>query len=199
MIAGVLLAAGRSERMGQPKQLLGWHGTPLVRHTALIALESQLDELVVVVGHAAERVQAVLADLPLRIVVNEAFAAGQSTSLAIGISALAPHVNGAVVLLADHPLLQPATVNTLLETYAQTAALMVVPRFRGQRGNPVLFARSMFAELQAVQGDQGARALFTRYAQQVQWVDVADEGTLLDVDTPVMYQELLDRQGASQK
>ncbi len=199
MIAGVLLAAGRSERMGQPKLLLPWHDMPLVRHAALIALASQLDKLVVVVGHAAEQVQTVLADLSLRIVVNDAFAEGQSTSLATGIGALNSHVDGAVVLLADQPMLQPATINALIETYAQLKAPIVVPRYAGRRGNPVLFDRSMFAELQAVRGDQGARSLFTRHAQRVHWVDVADEGTLLDVDMPAMYQELLDRQGAGQK
>lgn len=196
MIAGVLLAAGQSERMGQPKLLLPWQGIPLVRHAALIALEAQLDELVVVVGHASDRVAAVLTDLPLRVVVNEAFAAGQSTSVAAGIAALVPTMDAAVVLLADHPLLQPTTITALVETYTTTLAAIVVPRYNGRRGNPVLFSNALFNELGKLGGDQGARSLFTRYAELIQWVDVADEGILLDVDTPAMYQALLDRPSA---
>lgn len=193
MIAGVLLAAGRSERMGQPKLLLPWHGIPLVRHATLTALEAQLDELVVVVGYAADRVGAALADLPVRVVVNQAFAAGQSTSVAAGIGALAPRTTAAVVLLADHPLLQPATIKALTDTFVQTNAPIVVPRYQGRRGNPVLFGSTVFPELRGLSGDQGARGLFTTYGEHVQWVDVADEGIVLDVDTPTMYQALIER------
>ena len=196
MIAGVLLAAGRSERMGHAKLLLPWQGIPLVRHAALIALEAQLDELVVVVGHAADRIAAVLTDLPLRVVVNQAFAAGQSTSVTAGITALVPTTNAAVVLLADHPLLQPNTIKALVETYTKTLAAIVVPRYNGRRGNPVLFSNTLFKELRMLGGDQGARSLFTRHTELIQWVDVADEGILLDMDTPAMYQELLNRRSA---
>lgn len=193
MIAGILLAAGRSQRMGQPKLLLPWHGVPLVRHAAQTALASDLDELLVVVGHRAEDVKAAVMDLPVRIVHNDAFWEGQSTSIRAGILALRQEAEAVVVLLADHPLLQPATVDALLANYAAAAAPIVVPRYAGRRGNPVLLARSLFPALLALRGDQGARPLLQNYAEQITWLDVADEGILLDVDTPEMFQSLIER------
>ena len=193
MIAGVLLAAGRSERMGQPKLLLPWQGVPLIRHMAQIALASELDELIVVTGHRAQHMAAALAELPLRLVHNAQFLDGQSTSLRAGIAALAPEVEAAVVLLADHPLLQPATIDALLACYRRADAPLAVPRYEGRRGNPVLFGRALFGELLEITGDQGARAVVKAHAAQIAWVDVADEGILLDLDTPDMYAQLADR------
>ncbi len=193
MITGILLAAGRSQRMGQPKLLLPWHGVPLVRHAAEIALASKLAELLVVVGHRAEHVKAALGDLPVRIVHNDGFLAGQSTSIQAGILALRQDAEAVVVLLADQPLLQAATVNALLAAYAASAAPIVAPRYAGRRGNPVLLARSLFPALLALTGDQGARPLLRNHAAQIAWVDVADEGILLDVDTPEMFQSLMER------
>jgi molybdenum cofactor cytidylyltransferase len=193
VIAGILLAAGRSLRMGQPKLLLPWDGAPLVRHVAQLALRSSLDELVVVIGYRAEHVSAALAGLPLRIVHNQAFLDGQSTSLRVGIAALSSAAEAAVLLLADQPLLQPATIDALIERYRAQQAPVVVPRYAGQRGNPVLFARELFAALQTIGGDQGARGVIQQQRDRVEWLDTADEGVLLDIDTPDMYQRLLDR------
>jgi molybdenum cofactor cytidylyltransferase len=179
--------------MGQPKLLLPWDGAPLVRHVAQLALRSRLDELIVVIGHRAEHISAALADLPLRIVRNQEFLDGQSTSLRAGIAALSAPTQAALVLLADQPLLQPATIDALIERYRAQHAPIVAPRYAGQRGNPVLFARELFAALQTIGGDQGARGVIQQQQEHVQWLDTTDEGVLLDIDTPEMYQRLLDR------
>lgn len=193
MIPGILLAAGRSQRMGQPKLLLPWHGVPLVRHTAQIALASKLDELIVVTGHRAEHVRAALDGLQVTIVHNDAFLDGQSTSVRAGVAALGPEVQAAVILLADHPLLQPTTIDALIDTYLQEQPLIVVPRYKEQRGNPVLFGRTLFPQLAVLTGDQGARPVLMAHGEHVRYVDVVDQGILLDLDTPEMYQELWDR------
>lgn len=197
MITGILLAAGRSQRMGQPKLLLPWHGVPLVRHVARLALRSGIDELIVVLGHRAAHVDAALAALPLRIVQNEDFLEGQSTSLRAGLAALSDTAEAVIVLLADQPLLQPATIDALIACYREHAPLIVVPRYSGQRGNPVLFAQPLFPALQMITGDQGARAVIQEHRDRVQWLDTIDEGVLLDLDTPDMYQQLIEREADS--
>lgn len=193
MIVGILLAAGRSQRMGQPKLLLPWRGVPLIRHVAQAILRSKLERLIVVTGHRAEHVRAALHGLPIEIVHNAAFLDGQSTSLRAGIEAVRDRADAAMVLLADQPLLQPATIDLLVDAYAQTHAPMVAPMFDGQRGNPIVFARSLFDELLAIGGDQGARNVILAYAGEMHSVDVDDYGVILDIDTPDMYEQLLDR------
>lgn len=188
-ITGILLAAGRSERMGQPKLLLPWRGARLVRHVAERALHSQLDDLVVVVGHLSGEVLTALDGLPVRVAHNAAFREGQSTSLRAGLAALDSQAGAAMMLLADQPLLQVATINALIEAYRQQRAVIVAPRFAGQRGNPVLFDRALFPELAAITGDQGAREVLETHARAVSLVDVADHGVLIDVDTPDAYRK----------
>lgn len=195
MISGVLLAAGRSQRMGQPKLLLPWHGIPLVQHMAQIALQSQLDELVVVVGYRAEHVRAALKGLMVHIVHNVDFLEGQSTSLRAGMDAIDDAAQAVVILLADQPLLQSATIDRLITTYSSQSTPIVAPRYNGRRGNPVLFSNDLFTELRGITGDQGARSLLDAHEQQVSWIDVDDEGVALDIDTPDMYQRLIGRSG----
>lgn len=193
MITGILLAAGRSIRMGQPKMLLPWGDIQLVRHAAQTALRSELDQLIVVTGHRAEHVQAALSGLAVTLVHNAAFLDGQSTSVRAGVAALGADVEAAMILLADQPLLQPSTIDTLIVVYRQHQPLIVAPQYQGQRGNPVLFDRSLFPKLVALQGDQGARPVLQAHRQNMHLVDVADEGVLLDLDTPIAYQQLWER------
>src|ERR1044071_9671211 len=197
MITGVLLAAGRSQRMGQPKLLLPWQGVPLIRFVAQQILRSQLDELIVVVRHRSEHLIAALDGLALRIVRNDDFLDGQSPSLRTGVDALDASVSAALVLLADQPLLQPATIDALIEVYAREQPPIVVPRHAGQRGNPVLFDRGLFAELMAITGDQGARSVLKAHEQSIRWLDTMDGGILLDIDTPDAYGALIERSGAT--
>lgn len=199
MIAGVLLAAGRSQRMGQPKLLLPWQGVPLVRFVAQQILQSKLDELIVVAGHRSEHLIAALDGLAVRVIRNDDFLDGQSTSLRAGIAALDESVSAALVLLADQPLLQPATIDALIDVYRREQPPIVVPRHEGQRGNPVLFERSLFAELQAIHGDQGARSVLKAHQQSICWLDTTDGGILLDIDTPDAYGALLERSEAIAK
>ncbi len=193
MITAILLAAGRSQRMGQPKLLLPWHGISLVRHVAQTALCSSIDELLVVVGHRAKHVMAALDGLPVRIVHNDAFLEGQSTSIRAGLAALDPATAAVLILLADQPLIRAQTLDTLISVYRREQPLIVAPRYKDQRGNPVLFAQALFPQLLKLAGDEGARAILKAYAPQTVMVDVADEGVVLDIDTPEAYQQVWER------
>jgi molybdenum cofactor cytidylyltransferase len=189
-IAALILAAGASSRMGRPKQLLDWEGRPLVRAAAEVALAAQLDPLLVVVGGAQAQVAEALAGLPLRLIANPDYAAGQSTSLRAGIAALGQDVDAVVVLLGDQPFVTAAIVEQLVAEWRSSEALIVAPTYAGQRGNPVLFARAVFPELLAVQGDQGARAVLATDRLRVHLVPFNDARPLADIDTPEDYERL---------
>lgn len=194
MIYGLLLAAGTSSRMGHPKQLLDWQGQPMVRHVAQQVPASRLAGLIVVVGAAADRVQAALAGLEITVVTNPDYATGQASSLRSGLRVVPATVDAVVVLLADQPLVTPALINTLVATFQQECALAapgpvaIIPRYRGQRGNPVLLARALFPELQQLQGDVGARVVLQRYASQIYWLDTTDPAVITDIDTLEAYE-----------
>ena len=180
--------------MGRPKQLLDWHGRPLVRAAAETALAAGLDPLVAVVGAARAEVIAALAGLPLRIVANPSYLAGQSTSLRAGVAALGPDVDAAVVLLGDQPFVTVEIVGRIVAEWRASGAVIVAPVYAGQRGNPVLFDRAVFADLLAIQGDQGARAVLAADPSRVRLVHFDDARPLADVDTPEDYERLLSSQ-----
>ncbi len=187
MIAGIILAAGSSSRMGQPKQLLDWGGRPLVRVIAATALTAALDEVIVVTAGTDTAVAAALADLPLRIVPNPRAEEGLSTSLHAGIAALSAGVAAALILLGDQPFVTVAIIKALVDAWRDQRASVVAPVFAGVRGNPVLFDRSVFTELLTIEGDQGARGVIARDPARVHLVHFDDERPLLDIDTPEAY------------
>ncbi len=189
-VAAVVLAAGGSKRMGQPKQLLPIDGQPMVRRVVQAVCRAALAQVVVVVGAQGERVAQALADLELEVVYNPAWEQGMSTSLRAGLGALRPEIEAALLVLADQPGLTPAVLSALVEGYRASRARIVAPFYRGRRGNPVLFARALFDELGQVEGDKGGRALLVRFEQEVMHVNLDDGAILLDVDTRQDYEEL---------
>ncbi|MGQ9718044.1 MAG: HAD-IIA family hydrolase [Anaerolineae bacterium] len=192
-VAGVILAAGGSTRFGRPKQLLNWNGIPLVAHVANVALEAELSPVVVVLGHAAEEVQAALAGRPVRIATNWRWEEGLSTSVQTGLSALPPHTDAAIFLPCDQPLITPALLRRLIARFQETGAPIVCPVYQGRHASPTLFARPLFPELARVTGDQGGRALILRHPDAVETVDVDDPDLLADVDTPEAYARMQER------
>jgi molybdenum cofactor cytidylyltransferase len=176
--------------MGQPKQLLDWGDQPLVRVVAEYALAARLDRVLVVVGAARDAVAAALADLPVELIENPAYAQGQSTSLRAGIAALTPDIGAALVLLGDQPFVSPEIMMRIVEEWRTSGAVIVAPVYRGQRGNPVLFARAVFSELLAIEGDQGARAILAADPARVRKVLFDDDRPLADIDTPEDYTHL---------
>jgi molybdenum cofactor cytidylyltransferase len=182
VIAAVVLAAGRSQRMGENKLLLEHRGEPLVRHAVRALLSSRARPIVVVTGHEGERVAAALAGEPVALVHNPDYADGLSTSLRAGIAALPPEVEGALICLGDMPLVLSRHVDALIAAFDPVGAPICAPvDARGRRGHPVLWARRYFAEMDRLSGDQGARGLLDRYP--VRAVPTGDLGVTTDVDT----------------
>jgi molybdenum cofactor cytidylyltransferase len=184
-VAAVILAAGRSTRMGANKLLEMLHGKPIVRHVAEAALRSRAGPLIVVTGHQADAVSKALVGLDVTFVHNPAFADGLSSSLKVGVGAVPDTSAGALVLLGDMPEVRAETIDRLCDNFAGGAgAKAVVPVAEGRRANPVLIARGQFEALSAITGDTGARALLEAAGPDVIEVPVDDEGVLVDVDTP---------------
>jgi molybdenum cofactor cytidylyltransferase len=185
-IAGVILAAGRSTRMGGPNKLLEEiNGKALVRHVAEHVIASRAKPVIVVTGHQKERVERALAGLPVTFVHNPNFAEGLSTSLKAGIAAVPADADGAIVCLGDMPQVSAKLIDRLIAAFdPERGALVVIPTILGKRGNPVLWSRRFFADLASVEGDVGARHLIGGYAEAVAEVPLDDAGVLTDVDTP---------------
>ena len=179
-IAGVILAAGSSERLGRPKQLLTWQGKPFVCQVALNALEAGISPLVVVTGANHEEVEKALSDLPLEIIYNPDWASGQSTSMKAGLHELPIRCGGVMLLLSDQPQISPLLIRSLIETFARNHQPITAPLVGGSRGNPVLFGRETFPALEKVTGDVGGRPLFKDF--EVDWLPWIDARVLLDVD-----------------
>jgi len=185
-IAAVVLAAGRSTRMGAVNKMLAEiGGKPLVRIAAEQALASRARPVVVVTGHQREKVEAALTGLPVRFVHNPDYAEGLGTSLKAGIAAVPADADAAIVCLGDMPQVDGALIDKLLAGFdPERGALVVVPSIDGRRGNPVVWSRRFFHDLMTISGDIGARHLIGTYAEAVVEVPVAGAGALTDVDTP---------------
>lgn len=187
-----MLAAGGSSRMGELKQLLPVDGRPMVRCAVEAACDAGLAQVVVVVGAGAPAVITALEGLDVDLVRNDEWAKGMSTSLRVGLAALDPTVNAAFVVLADQPGLSAELLRVLVTAYRASGARIVVPYYRGQRGNPVLFDRQLFAELARVEGDRGGRAVVDHHADEVEVVDVDDIAVVRDVDTRQDYTDVIE-------
>jgi molybdenum cofactor cytidylyltransferase len=185
-VAAIILAAGRSTRMGGPNKLLAeLNGNKLVRIATEQALASKACEIVVVTGHQAELVEKALAGLKVRFVRNPDFAGGLASSVKAGIAAVAENADGAVICLGDMPLISADLIDRLIEAFAPDRGnLIVVPTASGRRGNPVLWSRRFFSELMTLDGDIGARHLIAGHAEAVAEVPVEGQSAFLDIDTP---------------
>jgi molybdenum cofactor cytidylyltransferase len=184
-IAALVLAAGRSSRMGGPNKLLATlDDKPLVAHVVDAALVSRTTSVTVVTGHMADRVSDAVAGRDVAIVHNPDFAEGMSTSLKVGLAAVPEEAEAVIVLLADMPGVTAAMIDALIEAYEpQRGALIVVPTADGRRGNPVLWSRRFFAELASITGDMGGRNVLQGYPEAVTEVELGS-AVAIDLDTP---------------
>ncbi|MBM3521188.1 MAG: hypothetical protein FJX63_10570 [Alphaproteobacteria bacterium] len=184
-IAAVVLAAGQSRRMGANKLVADLGGVPLVRRTVAAALSWPVERVIVVTGHEAQKVRQALEGLDVDFVDNPDHARGLSTSLRRGIAALPGRCDGVLIALGDMPLVEAATVKRLIAAFNPAEQRTIcVPVWKGQRGNPVLWGRSHFAALTALDGDTGARGLMAANPEEVVEIEAQGEGVALDADTP---------------
>lgn len=187
MIAAVVLAAGAATRMGRSKQLLPLAGRPLVRHVAAAACAAAVGQVVVVTGAEGAAVATAVAGLPLSVVENADWQAGQAASLKTGLAALTPEARAAIFLLADQPLVTSDLINALIDAYRQGGATIALPVAGGRRGNPVLFDLARWRPaLMALAGDAGARGIIDANPAEVVQIAAGPE-IFMDIDTPADY------------
>ncbi|HEV2676952.1 MAG TPA: molybdopterin-binding/glycosyltransferase family 2 protein [Aliidongia sp.] len=185
-IAALVLAAGQSRRMGADNKLLiALDGKPMVRHVAEMALASRARPVIVVLGHQPQAVRAALDGLDVRFVENPHYGDGLSGSLKSGLAAVPDSADGAVVCLGDMPGVAADLVDRLIAGFNPVEGRAILAPVRsGRRGNPVLWARRFFGELMALSGDTGAKHLIGNYAEFLTEIEAADDGVLIDLDTP---------------
>ncbi len=185
-IAGLLLAAGQSRRMGSRNKLLAdVDGVPMIRRTAENLLASTARPVVVVTGHQAKETERVLDGLDVITIHNPSHATGLSSSLKAGLGKLPDDADGVVVCLGDMPLVTDATINRLIAAYDPVEGRAIcVPTWKGKRGNPVLWDRQFFEDMAELAGDVGARHLIGTHGELVAEVEMKDDGVMVDIDTP---------------
>ncbi|MGH2560093.1 MAG: nucleotidyltransferase family protein [Thermomicrobiales bacterium] len=191
MISGVILAAGGSSRLGHPKQLLDLGGQPLLAHILQNATASDLDEVLLVLGHEAARIANDVGEWGQRVVINPDYAKGQSTSVRRGLSSVNPTTEAVIFLLGDQPHVGPDIINALIREFRASGGRIVQSTYGGTRGNPVLIARELFPELARIRGDRGARDLLLTHRDEIVTVQVSDGPPPRDVDSEEDYQQLL--------
>ena len=189
-VSAVILAAGMSRRMGTPKQLLKLGENTLLGRVLENVRRSRVDEIILVLGFAAEAIQQQLPLEGIRIVLNPDYQGGMSGSLRMGLSALRPNSEAALIVLADQPFVQPNTLDRLVEYHHQHKPQILIPLYKGFRGNPILLDRSVFPELMGITGDIGCRAIFGSHLENIHKLPVDDAGILLDIDNSDDFEKL---------
>jgi molybdenum cofactor cytidylyltransferase len=188
-VAGLILAAGESKRMGSPKALLDFRGETFLDR--LIRVFSEVcSPVVVVVGSDADKIRsgARLANRAI-FAENADYRLGQLSSMQCGLRAMPQNIDGVVFTLVDHPRVHPSTLADLL---APPRPLLAIPRCQGRRGHPIYFGAPLAAEFLSLPPDSQAKAVVARHLDSARWLDVDDPGILDDVDDPAAYRRLLE-------
>lgn len=186
-VGAVLLAAGAGQRMGErPKALLQLGGVSLIRRQIIALSGAGVDEVVVVLGHHAERIEPEVREFPVTVICNPVPADGQVSSLRLGLSALSHRLDSVLVALADQPLIQAGDITSLIGAYKHRAdgTMMVVPEVAGQPGNPILFSAEVRAAILAGDADVGCRRWRVRHPELVMRLQTDNRRFITDVDTP---------------
>jgi len=192
MISAILLAAGESKRMGEPKQLLPFGRSTVVEQAVDSLLASAVDEVIVVVGYKAEEVIKTIGARPVRLVTNPDYRQGMSTSIIAGLKLVDSRAQAVVLAFGDQPLVTSQTINKLIDEFCSHDKGIAIPTYRGRRGHPTIFAIKYKEKLLAVKGDIGGRQIVNGHPDDILEVAVDSEGIIIDIDTKGDYQSHLD-------
>lgn len=186
-IVGILLAAGLSTRMGEPKQLLPFKGSTIIETVVNNMLQAKFQEVIVVIGHCADKIQPLLNQLPVKIVVNPNYHEGMLTSAQEGIRSI-KHNNTCnqssfSIMLVDQPQITSKLIDIVIDAYGHTDKGIVLPSYNYRRGHPVIFHHKYADDILALDTDSGGvRSLFNKYSQDIHYVDVDTDAVLRDID-----------------
>ena len=179
--------------MGRPKALLPFEGKTFIETIVAALQRTKVGEIVVVLGHNAEEMKRFIAHLPVTILINRDYRKGQLSSLRVAIRRLMQSpvgtIDGILVHLVDHPYLNPALVDRMIERFYSSHKLIVLPRYQSRRGHPVILSTSLFDELLQAPLDQGAKAVVNAHANDTLELLTDDVGITIDIDTPEEYRE----------
>ncbi|HLO17874.1 MAG TPA: nucleotidyltransferase family protein [Anaerolineales bacterium] len=190
MISAIILAAGESKRMGQPKMLLPWGKLTVIEHVITTFLHAGIENLIVVTGGAREKVEKTIEQYPVQIIHNEDYANGEMlSSLQRGMKALSHQVQATLIGLGDQPQVQEGSVRLICKTYRASESRLIVPSFQMKRGHPWLVARPLWQELLEMKTPESPRDFLNRHADEIHYVNVDTPSILTDLDTPQDYQK----------
>ncbi len=188
-IAGLILAAGKSQRMGRSKLMLDYQGQTFLEHLYEEARDSALSTVKIVLGPNADQIQLQFPDLAGNWIVNPDYEKGQISSIQHGLTGVMQDpLDGVMLLLIDHPLVDRQLINQLIDSFKETHSPIVLPSYGHRRGHPVIFSQALFDELLSAPLDQGASAVVRRHENEIFHVAVGNPGVLVDIDTPEDYE-----------
>lgn len=191
MIAGLILAAGESSRMGQDKALLAYRGRTFLENILATLREAGVEKIAVVLGHHADEIRRATQLGDAEIVINRDYTRGQTSSLQTGLQALAtPDLEAVVLCPVDQPAVSDEMIRSLIAAFHESGAPVVIPTYQNQRGHPVLISGTLLEELLQLGPDVGADTVVRKYRDTTQFVECNDPAILLDVDDPETYREL---------
>lgn len=198
-VGAVVLAAGLSSRMGQPKVLLPWaNKRTIIEHIIEHLIRARIDNIVVVTGHYADEVKRVVKPLGVKVVHNRAYRNGEMlSSLKAGLRSMPDSVSASFIVLGDQPRLQPKVLYMLLKSYAIGEGEIIAPSYQMRRGHPILLSRRYWPEVLALRGDRSMRDVFDVHQDEIHYVNVTTDSVLHDVDTPTDYHQERLRAGLS--
>jgi molybdenum cofactor cytidylyltransferase len=179
-----VLAGGKSTRFGENKLLYKLKGKTIIERVVESAIESEADEVLIVLGYEAERLRRTLSGTGCSFVNNPSYEEGQSSSVKTGISSLLKDSEATLILPGDIALISSRTINKVIEEYERTRSPIVVATYRGRLGHPILFDRSLFREITNINEEkQGLRAIVKKYWRQINKIEVGSPEILFDIDT----------------
>jgi molybdenum cofactor cytidylyltransferase len=190
MISAIILAAGQSKRMGQPKMLLPWGKSTVIEHVVTTFLNAGIEDLVIVTGGAREQVESAISPYPVRKIHNNGYAAGEMlSSIQCALRAMPVGAQAALIGLGDQPQVEERSVRLICQAYAGIKSRLIMPSFRMRRGHPWLVARPLWDEILELKPPESPRDFLNRHANEIHYVRVDTQSVLADLDTQEDYQK----------